>query len=340
MLTHMLDALAGCNPTLLNDAANPPAVVKRDIEKVEKDTAQSMSLLVQLDEIKTRLAATSGALQEADNWTTLSEDADAAFEAGDFKMAASKLLGMQRSLLVLSDAPDYDDRKTRLSMLQAKFEKLVTPRLEQAFSTHNLELAREMVVMLKDVNREAQVVECFMRAHSTRVLAEWVALCSDQKLGLPEVLSTFHDSVAKLCAQEVEWCVEVLDDSSCVKGPVIFNFIVFSLIFPLATENLLENTDVCRSTPSVFSRGDSLLPSSYADGCAVLLRRHRILQADGPADEREETLAHRRHPGRAWQERLPAGHHHRAVQASGGAEGIARRDRRGQQRVGSNLCRV
>ena len=34
---------------------------------------------------------------------------------------------------------------------------------------------------------------------------------------------------------------------------------------PLATENLLENTDGGRSTPSVFSRGGSLLPSSYAD---------------------------------------------------------------------------
>ena len=35
---------------------------------------------------------------------------------------------------------------------------------------------------------------------------------------------------------------------------------------PLATENLLENTDGGRSTPSVFSRGGSLLPSIYADG--------------------------------------------------------------------------
>lgn len=173
-----------------------------------------MSLLVQLDEIKTRLAATSSALQEADNWTTLSDDADAAFESGDLKMAASKLLGMQRSLLVLSDAPDFAQRKARLAMLQAKFERLVAPRLEQAFSTHNLELARESVVMLKDVNKESQLVECFIRAHSTRLLAEWGTLCSDAKLGLKDVLTTFHDSVAKLALQEMEWCTEVFDDVS------------------------------------------------------------------------------------------------------------------------------
>ena len=44
---------------------------------------------------------------------------------------------------------------------------------------------------------------------------------------------------------------------------------------PLATDNLLENTDgvprpdvppqLCRGTPSVFSRGGTLLPSIYGD---------------------------------------------------------------------------
>ena len=34
---------------------------------------------------------------------------------------------------------------------------------------------------------------------------------------------------------------------------------------PLATDNLLENTDGGRITPSLFPRGGTLLPSSYAD---------------------------------------------------------------------------
>ena len=35
-----------------------------------------MATLIELDTIKTRMAATSAALQEADNWTTLSADAE------------------------------------------------------------------------------------------------------------------------------------------------------------------------------------------------------------------------------------------------------------------------
>jgi hypothetical protein len=192
-------------------------VVKRDIEKVEQDTAQSMSLLVQLDELKTRLVDTTGALQEADNWTTLSDDTDAAFEAEDLKTVASKLLGMQRSLLVLSDSADFEERNARLSLLQAKFERLVVPRLEQAFSSHNLELAKESVVMLKDVNKESQVVECFVRAHSARLLVEWATLSNDSKLKLEDVLVTYYSSVVRLVVQEKEWCVDVFEDDSCVR---------------------------------------------------------------------------------------------------------------------------
>jgi len=45
---------------------------------VEQDTAQSMATLVELDRVKVRMEATSSALQEADNWTTLSQNVDRA----------------------------------------------------------------------------------------------------------------------------------------------------------------------------------------------------------------------------------------------------------------------
>lgn len=42
--------------------------------KVEHNTAASMQTLVKLDSLKGRLVASSQALREADNWTTLSTD--------------------------------------------------------------------------------------------------------------------------------------------------------------------------------------------------------------------------------------------------------------------------
>jgi len=191
-------------------------LVKRDIEKVERDTAQSMSLLVELDEVKSRMVATTSALQEADNWTTLSEDIDAAFESGDLKTISSTLLGMQRSLMVLSDCADFDQRKSRLAMLQDKFEALVKPRLEDAYTGHSLEQARECVVMLKDVNRESQIQETYIRCHKKRVLAGWAQLCADDALGLEAAVATFYSTLSNLYTQESAFCAELFEGASCV----------------------------------------------------------------------------------------------------------------------------
>jgi conserved oligomeric Golgi complex subunit 7 len=48
--------------------------VEHEVGKVERDTTHSMDYLIKLDTIKTKLKATSKALQEADNWTTLMAD--------------------------------------------------------------------------------------------------------------------------------------------------------------------------------------------------------------------------------------------------------------------------
>jgi hypothetical protein len=70
---------------------------------------------------------------------------------------------MQRSLLVLADAPDYGDRLQQLAQSQERFQRMVVPQLETAFTTHDHELAKECVQMLKDVDREVAVMESYVR---------------------------------------------------------------------------------------------------------------------------------------------------------------------------------
>ena len=109
-----------------------------------------MAVLIDLDTIKEKMEATSAALQEADNWTTLSSDAEAcaclrdarltaqeAFRSEDIRKIASALLGMRRSLLVLSDVPDHAQRQQLLGGLEGRFEGLVAPKLVLAFEAHN-----------------------------------------------------------------------------------------------------------------------------------------------------------------------------------------------------------
>ena len=62
------------------------------IKQVEQNTSTSMQTLLRLDEIKGRMMAASAALQEADNWTTLSADVDDVFDSGDVVAVCAECL--------------------------------------------------------------------------------------------------------------------------------------------------------------------------------------------------------------------------------------------------------
>lgn len=53
------------------------------VMQVERETGQSMQTLVELDAIKGRMQSSLEALQEADNWTTLSADVEQVFASQD-----------------------------------------------------------------------------------------------------------------------------------------------------------------------------------------------------------------------------------------------------------------
>eukprot|EP00052_Salpingoeca_macrocollata_P017408 m.141599 g.141599 ORF g.141599 m.141599 type:complete len:636 (+) comp20379_c0_seq3:286-2193(+) len=184
------------------------ALVKQDIETVEKNTAQSMQLLVELDSIKGRMEATSAALQEADNWTTLSADIEAAFEAEDIKKVSSTLLGMQRSLMVLSDVPDYAQRQAKLDTLQNRLEALIAPRLLAAFNTHNAEAAKECVVIFQDMKRQSSIQSYYIRCNKNKLNEVWSSMAQSEQ-PLPQWLPLYHDQLLAVWKRELAFCSHI-----------------------------------------------------------------------------------------------------------------------------------
>lgn len=57
--------------------------VRGDIQKVNQDTADGMRNLIELDLVKNRIQSASKALQEADNWVTLSAQIEDTFNSKD-----------------------------------------------------------------------------------------------------------------------------------------------------------------------------------------------------------------------------------------------------------------
>jgi hypothetical protein len=112
--------------------------VRGDIQKVNQDTADGMRNLIELDLVKNRIQAASKALQEADNWVTLSAQIDDVFETKDTVQIAAKLIAMQQSLRILTDVPDYADRVNRLETLKNRLEALMSPTVIAAFNARDV----------------------------------------------------------------------------------------------------------------------------------------------------------------------------------------------------------
>jgi len=130
--------------------------VRGDIQKVNQDTADGMRNLIELDLVKNRIQSASKALQEADNWVTLSAQIDDTFESKDTVQVwdeklilnnliiiiiiqiATKLIAMQQSLKILTDVPDYADRVNRLETLKNRLEALMSPTVVAAFNTQDV----------------------------------------------------------------------------------------------------------------------------------------------------------------------------------------------------------
>ncbi|CAH1780014.1 unnamed protein product [Owenia fusiformis] len=187
--------------------------VKEDIEKVEHDTAQSMETLMKLDQVKSRMKDTSHALQEADNWTTLSANVEEVFQSQDISAISQKLVGMQQSLQMLVDVPDYEDRCNHLESLKNRLEAMLSPQLVAAFNTQSLESAQGYVQVFSDINRLQQLNKYYHKCQKAKLLDIWKKTVDENSdKSMVEWLPGFYDQLLSTWHTQITWCSQVFSN--------------------------------------------------------------------------------------------------------------------------------
>lgn len=198
-------------------------LVKQDIEKVEQDTAHSMQMLLKLDGIKSRMKDTSDALQEADNWTTLSADVEEVFLSQDIQAITTKLVGMQQSLQMLIDTPDYKERCQHLEMLKNKLEALLSPQVVAAFNAQSLEATQTYAKIFEDINRLSQLYKYYHKCHKVQLTQQWKILIeTNSEDTFLDWLTEFYDHLLSSWHGQIKWCNHVFKDPV----PVLCNLFV------------------------------------------------------------------------------------------------------------------
>ena len=189
--------------------------VKQEIEKVEKDTASSMATLERIDKIKTDLQTAKQGLHEADNWTVLANDVEEVFESGDIEAIANKLFSMQKSLAMLVNVIDYEDKKLQLEGLKNRLEAMASPRLVQAFTAANLEESKVYVDIFSKMDRLPQLLKYYHNCLKISLGQEWrrtIELAQDENVSY--WLHTYYDKLLSTWNDQVKWCHQVFPNTS------------------------------------------------------------------------------------------------------------------------------
>uniref|UniRef100_A0A7N6BPH9 Conserved oligomeric Golgi complex subunit 7 n=1 Tax=Anabas testudineus TaxID=64144 RepID=A0A7N6BPH9_ANATE len=212
-------------------------LVKEDIKKFEQDTVQSMQVLVEIDQVKSRMQLAAEALQEADKWSTLSADIEETFKTQDLALISSKLTSMQNSLAMLVDTPDYSEKCVHLEALKNRLEALASPQIVATFNSMSIDQAKLFVKVFTEIDRMPQLLAYYYKCHKVGLVSMWQDL-SQSELSLNQQLTEFYDTVLSAWHAQLQWSSQVF------KNP--YEVVTVLLIQTLGA--MVPSIPVCLST--------------------------------------------------------------------------------------------
>uniref|UniRef100_A0A8C7VI02 Conserved oligomeric Golgi complex subunit 7 n=1 Tax=Oncorhynchus mykiss TaxID=8022 RepID=A0A8C7VI02_ONCMY len=186
-------------------------LVKEDIRKFEQDTVQSMQVLVELDQVKSRMHLAADALQEADKWSTLSADIEETFKTQDLTVISSKLTAMQNSLAMLVDTPDYSEKCVYLEALKNRLEALASPQIVATFNSMSVDQAKLFVNVFTEIDRMPQLLAYYYKCHKGQLVSVWQDLSQSER-SLNQQLAELYDTLLSTWHSQLQWSSQVFQN--------------------------------------------------------------------------------------------------------------------------------
>ncbi|KAF7991452.1 hypothetical protein HCN44_008764 [Aphidius gifuensis] len=204
--------------------------VKQEIAKVDNDTSSSMMALEKIDKIKMSLQLAKQSLHEADNWSVLANDIEELFETDDIENIAVKICSMQKSLSMLSNAIDYEDKKMQLDGFKNRLEAVISPKIVHAFTAKNLDSSKLYVTIFDKMNRLPQLLKYYHNCLKVSLCQEWrkiIEIAQDENISY--WLHAFYDKLLSEWHDQVKWSNNVFPDASIITILDIYTDLLQSL---------------------------------------------------------------------------------------------------------------
>ncbi|XP_974190.1 conserved oligomeric Golgi complex subunit 7 [Tribolium castaneum] len=207
------------------------AAVRSEIVKIEQDTGKSINTIEKLDTIKNELNMAKQGLHESDNWTILVNDLEEVFDSKNIENISAKIIGMQRSLQLLVNVSDYEDRKLQLEGLKNRLEAIASPAIVQAFTSSNTEQSSMFVRIFKSMGRLPQLLKYYHKCQKDVLLKKWRnQLEIEQDESVIQWIHNFYGIMLSNWHTQQKWFNQVFtNQNSCESFVEIYTDVLTSL---------------------------------------------------------------------------------------------------------------
>jgi hypothetical protein len=204
----------------LNGVQNLFHHVEPTDESSPTSASNSFSYLLQLDKIKHRMEDSVVALKEAEHWSTLESEMDAIFASKDYSKAAQRLQEAKRSLALLENTPEYEERKNLLTKLLQQLESSVGPELSLAFANRDTASVKHLKVIFDKVGKNQDFDKFYYKTKRGDLVQLWksfdegmVGNHTPKRGELAQFLAGFYNQVLVLVEKEMAWISGVFPDA-------------------------------------------------------------------------------------------------------------------------------
>eukprot|EP01124_Arcella_intermedia_P028419 TRINITY_DN5776_c0_g1_i2.p1 TRINITY_DN5776_c0_g1~~TRINITY_DN5776_c0_g1_i2.p1 ORF type:complete len:537 (+),score=140.02 TRINITY_DN5776_c0_g1_i2:214-1611(+) len=219
-------------------------VFEEKLSKVELETKDSVQLVSDLDNVKTKMELCIQIFNEADRYKSLVKDIDKIFEKQDFEQIATTLAQVEKSLSVLSAIPEYSDAVNSIEKYTQKLESTIRPKLLQSFNQHNVDEALKYIAIFEQIGRKEKVLSYYYSCKLVEIMHYWDNF-DKQATSFVLWFPTFFDELELLINNERSWTAQVFSSHYEVVASLvlkIFSDIKVSFHNRLKQENIsLEN---------------------------------------------------------------------------------------------------
>ncbi|XP_047039230.1 conserved oligomeric Golgi complex subunit 7 isoform X3 [Helicoverpa zea] len=220
--------------------------LEQKVQSVEEQTGHSIESLQKIDQLKSRLETAASALREADKWAALATSLEDILESGvptqGEKLAelSEQVSAMTASLEVLSEAPDYENKRLQLETLYNRLEAAISPPLIEALTQMDAERTATYVSLFSGMGRAVSVCRCWRRAAAARLANSWRRLDAHTLAALTRMLATE-------AGRQVDWLTNVLKSETPLAELIrLYTDLLLSLD-PPPTKVVSANLKLCSS---------------------------------------------------------------------------------------------